>query len=392
MRVDEKTFRKAFIILSMGRLVDAFLNGLMITLIPYTLIPLQGWGTRELQIGIIFSSGSLLGTLVQPIVGKLADIGGSMKRWVVGGMLLAAVGSWLFIFKHTTSYYIMFRVIQGLGIGVGVPTALALVAVLSPQANVGKTVGGYVTFRMLGFLIGPVAGAWFFEHGMPNAGFLFGGGVALLAGILISSYVPDERTAPQPSTQKVHEKIPPLALFLGLCQFIIATSVSVFAPLAKRFGDEMHVTPMMFGLAFSAFLVTRLLFQYPAGWLSDRVNPRILVLIGLFSTGITLGTFTLARNGMELIIGRALQGMSTSFITTPALAWMAKTAPQYRLNESLSYLTSGFGLGIVAGPLLSGFLSSMGPWTTAYYAVSILSFIMAGFLSFMSFSQTSNET
>ena len=369
--------RRAIRVLSAGRLVDALTNGLLITLIPYTLRPLAGWGGRDFQIGLTLSIGSLVSTLAQPWVGRRADRSGRVKSWVVGGMVLVGIGMVLFTLRDDTLSYAVCRLIQGLGVGVSIPTALVLVATLAGQERVGRSVGAYVTYRMVGFLIGPPIGAWFFVQGHPHWGFAAGALASLLAGGLVAAQVPNlriVRNSPGHAADPVRARapIPPVVLMLAFAQFIIGASVSVFAPLAVYFRQTMKIAPMTFSLAFSAFLLTRLACQYPAGRAADRFSPRTLINLGLAATAGALLLFPLARNGWMLIAGRALQGLTTSLITTPALAWVVHLAPESRMNEAMSYITMGFGLGLSLGPMVAGALVAWGSWGNAYHLLGLL--------------------
>ncbi len=375
--------RLALLLLSIGRLVDALTNGLMITLLPYTLTPLSFLGNRDFQIGLAFSIGSIVSTFAQPIIGRHADRVGRVKPWVVGGIALTGISMLLFLTRSDTISYTLFRAIQGLGIGLSVPTALALVAILAHSRKVGSTVGGYITFRMVGFLIGPPIGAWFYESGHPARGFIFGFAISMAAALLIGWMVPDARSVsrnPSVPTPQTRSKIPTIVYVLAAAQFVIGASVSMFAPLAVRLKHELGVGPMAFSYAFSAFLVVRLACQMPAGWLTDRIGPRRMVLFGVGSTALALLGFPLATNSLTLALGRAVQGLTTSFITTPGLTWGIRVAPEERLNEVMSYMTTGFGLGLAVGPVTAGVLSGIGSWGMPFTMMGFVTLLLIPFL------------
>lgn len=372
-------------ILGFARLVDALTNGLLITLIPFTLRPHPGLGEREFQIGLALSIGGLTSTLIQPLAGRQADRKGRMKAWIVWGITMTGLGMFLFTIHDDAMFYTVFRIVQGLGIGMSIPTALSMVAMLAESESVGASVGKYITYRMVGFLIGPPIGAWFFQQNQSRSGFLFGALAALISAWLIQLFVPDVHVHPHQGSKAVparkNKPIPPTIYVLGVSQFIIGAGVSMFAPLAVHFRTVMNVSPLMFSAAFSSFLIARLLTQYLAGKAADRGNPRLLIRFGVFGTSVALLGLPLSSNGWMLLIGRALQGALSSWVTTPALAWVFHLAPEERLNEAMSYLTMGFGLGLSAGPVLAGTAVWLGSWRWSYILMGMMTMFVGLYLT-----------
>ena len=75
------------------------------------------------------------------------------------------------------------------------------------------------------------------------------------------------------------------------------------------------------GIAFGIYALTQSVFQIPMGWASDRWGRKPLILFGLllFSGGSVI--CGLARNIVQLIIARAIQGSGA--IGAVALATLA---------------------------------------------------------------------
>ncbi len=115
-----------------------------------------------------------------------------------------------------------------------------------------------------------------------------------------------------------------------------------------------------FGIAFSALMVSRLLFQVPLGRLSDRLGRKPLVLAGLLLMAPATALLGQATSLAELGLLRFIQGAAAAAIVAPALAYagdIAQGGSACRRSRQMSLVTIGFGLGIAFGPLMAGILA-----------------------------------
>jgi ACS family D-galactonate transporter-like MFS transporter len=87
--------------------------------------------------------------------------------------------------------------------------------------------------------------------------------------------------------------------------YLDRSNISIAAP---SMASDFHLDPVQLGLVFSAFAWTYTPFQLPGGWLTDRVNPRILypAIIMLWSlatltTGLVNGLIALIA--MRMAVG-----------------------------------------------------------------------------------------
>jgi MFS family permease len=115
-----------------------------------------------------------------------------------------------------------------------------------------------------------------------------------------------------------------------------------------------------FGIAFSALMVSRLLFLVPLGRLSDRLGRKPLVLAGLLLMAPATALLGQATSLAELDLLRFIQGAAAAAIVAPALAYagdIAQGGSACRRSRQMSLVTIGFGLGIAFGPLMAGILT-----------------------------------
>ncbi|MCM8749657.1 MFS transporter [Thermomicrobiaceae bacterium CFH 74404] len=111
----------------------------------------------------VFTAYMLASTVTVPIYGKLSDIYGR-RRFFLLGMGIFLLGSALSGLSQTMTQLIVFRAVQGLGAGALFPIALAIVGDLLPPAERGKWQGVFAAVWGLTAIVGPTMGGWITDH------------------------------------------------------------------------------------------------------------------------------------------------------------------------------------------------------------------------------------
>jgi MFS family permease len=357
---------RAIVALSVARLGDAVGNSLLTIVIPLyvvrlpaPLLPLS----VSVRTGILISAYGLVNALLQPFAGGLSDRLGRRKLFIQVGLGLMVVGTLVFTWANTFTHLLLLRILQGIGVALTISASISLMASLTEKKTRGRSMGLYTALRMVGFAIGPVLGGFLHDRFGFAASFYTGAVSILLGWIMVQFWV---RDVPQEKTQERNERrffdpslLSSELVSLAFATFAMAAAFSMVATLENEFNARLHQTALAFGIGFGALMASRLIFQYPAGWLSDRVGRKVLILAGLIlmapatlALGLT-GT-TLSFTGM-----RVLQGIASAGIAAPAFALAADLAAAGREGQQMSLVTMGFGLGVALGPLVAGLLSPM---------------------------------
>lgn len=97
-------------------------------------------------------------TVLQPIAGKLGDLYGNRKMFLLG-MLLFLLSSAACIFSMNLIWLIFFRAVQAVGGALAAPNASAMIRFVTPKEKLGKTFG-LLGFSMgMGAAVGPLIGS-----------------------------------------------------------------------------------------------------------------------------------------------------------------------------------------------------------------------------------------
>jgi MFS family permease len=350
--------------LSFARMADAMGNSILVIIIPLYVAEMthEVSGVPEsLLVGILISIYGLVFTFFQPFTAILSDRLGKRKLFIQAGLLIMAISTYSFSLATNYSQLIIIRILQGIAVALTVPASLAVMSGGSERRSRGGSMGFYSTFRMVGFAIGPVLGGYLHvRYGFQSA-FLTGTALLLLSMILVQVFVDDPGKPDQPN--RVRYRILDRRLIgggialLGLATFFMSSAYSMMSALENDFNLRLDQTALGFGLAYSALTVSRLFFQLPLGRLSDFIGRRPLIVGGLILMAPATAALGLVTSTWQLTGVRAIQGLASAAIASPAFALAADLSKEGGEGQQMSVISMGFGLGIAIGPLVAGSLA-----------------------------------
>jgi MFS family permease len=351
--------------LSVARLADAVGNSILFIVIPLYVAALPApwfpW-PEAVRAGILISAYGFVAALLQPVAAALSDRFQKRKPFIQGGLLLMGCGTLAFICAFRFTDLLLLRMVQGIGVALTIPASMALMTGASNRRTRGGAMGFYSTARMGGFAAGPLMGGYLFERFGFNAAFYAGAFFILIAIVMIQFMVREPEQAASAERGKPFRLIDrelsnPGMLGAGFATFLMAASFSMMTPLETEFNARLHETAVDFGIAFSALMIGRLLFQVPLGRLSDVYGRKPFIIGGLLVLALTTPLLGFTATTEQLIWLRAVQGLASAAVAAPIFALAADLTRTGGEARQMSIITMGFGLGIACGPLIAGFLS-----------------------------------
>ncbi|PZX09934.1 putative MFS family arabinose efflux permease [Palleronia aestuarii] len=350
-----KTFSSIAVLL-VGIVLIMLGNGMQ-----FTLMGLRGdiEGFSAPELGIITSgyfAGFLAGARYGPVlIGRVGHVrvfgalGGLMSAGLITFPLLSDPWSWTAL-----------RVLIGFCMSGVYVTAESWLNAQSTNETRGRVLSVYMICQTVGI----IGAQWLLTLGDAATSVLFIGASILVsvsfAPILLSaSPAPVATMSRSMSLRKLFESSPLGAIGIFLLGAIYATQ----SGMGAVFGTQIGMTTEAIALFVAALFAGALVFQIPIGWLSDRVDRR-LVICGSAAIGAAFSAFGfLAAENRFVMLGAAVVAGG---MTTPLYALLLAYTNDYLSAEDMPAASGGlvfvFGAGAILGPLATGWaMDATGP-------------------------------
>jgi MFS family permease len=167
-----------------------------------------------------------------------------------------------------------------------------------------------------------------------------------------------------------------LLLLTGAIVLVDTMFFTALTPLLPHYVDKLELGKGGAGLLQAMYPLGALVAGIPSGIVVAHLGVRRAVLIGLFLLAATTIAFGVADSVWALDVARFVQGISSAFSWTGALAWLVAAAPPGRRGQLIG---SAFGAAIVGalfGPVLGAIASYTGTGP-AFGAVAGLAVVLA---------------
>ena len=356
---------RVVIALSAARLGDAIGNSILFIVLPLfvaklpaPLFPLP----ETVRVGILISIFGLVNALMQPFAGAYIDRIGRRKPFILGGLFFMMLATLGFLIVASFSGLLIMRSLQGIGVALTVPAALALMVSSSQKQTRGGSMGIYTTSRMIGLAAGPLIGGALYDRFGFDTSFYAGAAFIIVALVLVQLWVkeaPSKTVQKQPGRFQIIDRKLLTAGILGVAfaTFVMASDFTMMSALENQFNAKLSIDAFLFSIAFSALLFSRIFTQVPLGRLSDHIGRKPLIIGGLLVLVPSTALLGYATSVTQLTILRLIQGIGSGAVAAPAFAVAADLAQSGGEGCQMSIITMGFGLGIALGPLLAGILA-----------------------------------
>ena len=128
-RFDQIGGNRIVVALSMARLGDAVGNSILFIVLPLFVakLPSPVFPLPEsVRVGILIAMFGLVNTFFQPFAGALSDRVGKRKLFIQLGLVIMIIATLGFVFAKTFSALLGLRALQGIGVAVTIPAAMAI--------------------------------------------------------------------------------------------------------------------------------------------------------------------------------------------------------------------------------------------------------------------------
>jgi DHA1 family quinolone resistance protein-like MFS transporter len=369
--------RRRNIVLLLAACIALLMTGFGIIL-PVFARRLMEFGAGVETLGMMTMSFALAQFVAAPFMGSLADRIGRRPLIIVAlvAYIAANIG---FLFAPTTTAFIVIRTFEGALTAGLFPSAMGVVADISPEEERGRWSGILMGAYGAGFIFGPVIGGFIYDgwgFAMPFVLSAFMAFLALIAAIIL---VPETRTVDIRQRDQLRQRretqfsgdknvslwdsLPrPLTVFgtLLIIDFMIVFSFAFVEPqMIFYFYEQLDWTTIQFGVIVGAYGGSLVISQLLFGQLSDRFARKPIIIIGMLLYATFYIGLVLITSYPLMIIAAVISGIGEALVM-PALSayYLDITSEQHR-SRVLGIKESSASLGGVLGPLLVVGVSAM---------------------------------
>ncbi len=322
----------------------------------------QTVGVGAFMIGLLIAVYDFAELFAKPTAGFIADRRG-MKLTLLAGLIIFILGSLLFL-VISPRFLLLVRFVQGLGAAALSTVSITLVAKYF-SAGRGKAFGVYNAIKGAGYVIAPALGGFLAHRYGFSMIFVVSAALGVVA-LLFTLLLPPDRS----KDEKLEDDDD-----ISLKQFFLIFKEPRLLPIYAVIVINMFMvgilfgflpvylygigyTPVQSGWVVSIVTLTYLLIQPLAGYLADKIEIRITVLVGLVLAALAVIAITFTT-GALLIAVAIVAGIGIGTVWTNSDALVSSLAEGKQLGASIGAAQSFKEFGDMVGPLLIGLLTQL---------------------------------
>lgn len=342
-------------------------------------------------LGVIVAASTITGIFFKLPSGALSDVFGKKRLMVIGGLFFA-VPPFLYPFVTDAMTLLGLRFIHGFATAIFSPVAAAYVAGLASEQR-GMRLGWVASANDSGALLGPMIGGFvlFFTASF-DATFLTVGAIGVITFVFIlllpaDKPAPQSAATPEPRWPRFWQGLKEVcstpailiasgaeaAMYLGFGAFL--GFLPIYAKSAQL--DDAQIT-----IVLGVQLVVALIAKPVAGWLSDRVGRKLVILVGLILTAVSLPLIFRAESLSALLLAAPLLGIGVGAVTPVTNALVADLVKDRQLGAAMGVFGTIWDIGESAGPILAGFLIANAGYGRSFDIIAAIIIAAAAILTF----------
>jgi MFS family permease len=327
----------------------------------YPVLPLfltQTLGAGGAVVGLVEGLAQATQNIVQGFSGTLSDRMSRRKPIALVGYALSALSKPLIGLSASWTGVLGARFLDRLGAGSRSAPRDALVAASAHEDHRGKAFGLEGAGDNAGAFFGPLIAVALISFLAIDLRRIFY--LAVIPGLLAFAMVFFVREAPAVPGTKAKVDVSPTRLPAGYRRYLAATAVfglgnssNAFLILETRaLGASLTTTILI----YAAFNLAAAVVSYPAGWLSDRVGRRNLLLAGQALFVVAYLGFGLSRDLALIGAMFGLYGVYQGVFRTVGKAIAADFAPAANRAGAIGWYSATVGLSGLIASLAAGAL------------------------------------
>jgi MFS family permease len=323
------------IILGITSLLTDISSEMVYPILPIFLV--NTLGASPAVLGVIEGIAESLASLLKVFSGYFSDKMRSRKPFTILGYSASTVGKFFLFFSANWGQVLIGRIIDRTGKGIRTSPRDALISESAKEGGKGKAFGLHRTMDTMGATIGVLLA-------FLGVAFLF-----LVREKRAGGKMPARRLRFQWKT--LDKKLKAFLIFSFI--FTLGNSSNQFLLLrAQQAGNPLAVV-ILFYLVYNLVYV---LTSYPAGWLSDKIGRRKILVIGYFFYGIVYLGFAVNNSAQAYWLLFGMYGIYMGFTEGVEKALITDISSPDLRATTLGTHAMLVGIGLFPASFLAGVL------------------------------------
>ncbi len=361
-------------------------------IIPYLPLFLQEQAHTSMTLWAVIAATFYVGTLLfSSPLGWLSDTIGR-KPVMIGGAVVYTVALLLFTTTTDPYWFIVFRLLEGIGTAAFGPAAQAFVADITTTENRSRAYGFLTTAQFGGLIVGPALAAPLYALGGGGKGgfyaiFYFGAALSACALVALIVFIKEpaalksrraqrrrDRETQRAASARLTEASPKgwrlrlgrwrlalrpyRAVFTApIIAFVVVAFTSHFAMGAwdviwSLYLDSLGASKTFISMTWVAFSVPMLLSVF-GGMVADKYSRFWLFAIGYALSGCAWIFYGMSTNLAALIVVNVLEGIAIAFSYPAKQAFLIQVSPRQWIGTVTGVEATSMQLAGLLGSLLA---------------------------------------
>lgn len=160
-------------------------------------------------------------------------------------------------------------------------------------------------------------------------------------------------------------------LLIAASLFAWGVGEGMFLLFQPIYLQQLGASTMTIAGVFSAFGMVMMVTHIPAGYLSDRIGRRPLLVAAWTSGLVAICVMALARTLPVFVIGMLLYGL-TAFVSSPLQSYVTAARGKLSPARVMTLASAAFNLGSVIGPITGGWIGDHFGLRTVYFVAAVV--------------------
>ncbi|MFC4601806.1 MFS transporter [Cohnella hongkongensis] len=335
--------------------------------VPFLPLFLFDLGVKESSVnlwaGIVHSSAFLVGAVMAPLWGSLADRYGKRNMVIRAGFSLAGIYA-LVAAVQTPEQLVVVRMLHGF-VGGFVPASMAIVASVAPKHKMGWSLGMMQAGTMTGGILGPLFGGLLADLFGFRQSFIVSGATIMAATLAVLIWVKEgtEPTESRRSSYRDNLRVVlsnPMLKKLLLLLIVFQVSFNMIQPLLTlhiaNLQGSVQDAALTSGLVFSLIGIAGIIASPLWGRAGERRGFAPILALCLLGGGLVASLQFFVHQLWLFAFVQFLFGLMIAGIVPAIQTMFVKGTDEEFRGRSFGMTASANQLGSALGPLLGGAL------------------------------------